>query len=197
MQAFLQRVHTVDATHRIGWEGGEGSWTTLQKPPKRRRNALNTMFLGQVSSITLGILKKDLWPSRSKYVFFVPVRPRKLTQVRTHWDCKTSYLLRYNGVNKAGTMLIEKSNTDCIRQCHKWKHNETAFTHFSSWAKQRSKMEWTTIRKDLYMWTTWGRFHPIFFKSPLVMNCTGCSHLSKQQSTHSWRLTVNTMLTIS
>ncbi len=45
---------------------------------------------------------------------------------------------------------------------NKWKL-WTAST-FSSWAKQRSKMEWTTLRKDLYMWTIWGRFHPIFFK---------------------------------
>ena len=52
------------APHRVGG-GGERSWTTLQKLPWRY--ALNTIFLGQGSSITLRILKKGLWPSRNEY----------------------------------------------------------------------------------------------------------------------------------
>ena len=53
--------------------------------------------------------------------------------------------------------------------------------------------KWTTLRKDLYMWWIRGMIHSTFFKSPLIMNCTGCSSNSATMFTRC-ALTVNTVL---
>ena len=41
--------------------------------------------------------------------------------------------------------------------------------------KIHDDLKWTTIRKGLYMWWIGGQLYSIFFKSPLIMHCTGCS----------------------
>ena len=41
--------------------------------------------------------------------------------------------------------------------------------------KIHDDMKWTTNRKGLYMWWIGGQLYSIFFKSPLIMHCTGCS----------------------
>lgn len=65
-----------------GGRGGERSWTTLQKLPWRY--ALNTIFLGQGSSITLRILKKGLWPSRNEYTCSGTSKTQKFLHTSEH-----------------------------------------------------------------------------------------------------------------
>ena len=76
--------------------------------------------------------------------------------------------------------LLQKGFNDiCIYSCIKlvWvispKPNGTRL--FNLEPKIHDDLKWTTNRKGLYMWWIGGQLYSIFFKSPLIMHCTGCS----------------------